>query len=383
MVFNHRAFFKAMRLSLIDQPFTLRRWLYVIGFSGLYLTFIVLVGFARQIDLWLWPNIRRTAIEAPVFIIAPPRSGTSYLQRLLAADENRFVYWRLYQTILPSVGLERLIRGVGAWDLRFGRRVSKGLERLQSLCFGGWDGLHTMRLSDPEEDGALYLYAFACEAIYMLFPFVEELWELGFPDSMPEPRRLSLMAYYRSCLQRLVFGSGPGKTVLIKSTNSSGTIASILREFPDARIITIVRDPAQSIASSISLMMPAIKSHSPEISERGPVSQNYAKLSAAWYKHLHANTRSLPPDRCHVVSYPALISHPAETVLAIYQSFGWKPSGEFRLALTRQVQKESGFSSHHRYELEDFGVSRAWLYQELAAVLYPHGLMPETLSQSG
>ena len=50
----------------------------------------------------------------PVFVIATPRAGTTYLHHLLALDEERFVGFKLYQTIAPSILLERVFDAVGA-----------------------------------------------------------------------------------------------------------------------------------------------------------------------------------------------------------------------------------------------------------------------------
>jgi len=231
-----------------------------------------------------------------------------------------------------------------------------------------------MRLDAPEEDGALYLYAFACEAIYMLFPFVEELWELGFPDTLPEEDRRALMDYYRTCLQRLVFSCGKGRTLLIKSTNSSGAVASIRQAFPDARFITILRDPAASIASSISLMLPALKVHSPEIPPDGEVSKAYARLSTEWYKYLHDFAKGLPEDQVHIVDYQHLVQDPAGTIEALYAHFGWEISPEFKGCLDAQQQRQKTYQSGHRYRLEDFGVDREALYAELRDVLSARGI---------
>ena len=227
-----------------------------------------------------------------------------------------------------------------------------------------------MRLDAPEEDGALYLYAFACEAIYMLFPFIEELWELGFPDTLPEEDRKQLMRYYRSCLQRLVYSSGSNnQTLLIKSTNSSGALASILEAFPDARFITLVRDPGDSIASSISLMMPALRAHSPEIAAAGTVSKAYARLSAEWYKYLHEFMGKMPEERVCIVDYRDLVSNPADTVESIYRHFGWDLSRDYRETLEMVNLRQASYRSEHRYSLEEFGISRAWLYEELSEVM--------------
>lgn len=376
MYFNHLSFFKALKLSLFGQPFRWRRWFYVLSFTLLYLIFVGAVAALRGLDRLIWRDIEKTPIVAPVFIIAPPRSGTSFLQKLMTLDDDRFVFWKMYQTILPTVLTERFIQ----WGLGFDRLLGRPTGLLLNWCekrwFGGWDNLHTMRLDAPEEDGALYLYAFACEAIYMLFPYVEELWELGFPDTLPQEDRRALMQYYRTCLQRLVFSSGEGKTLLIKSTNSSGSVASILEAFPDARFITILRDPADSIASSISLMMPALKSHSPEMPVDGEVSRAYARLSTEWYKYLHEFVSGLPAHQIHAVDYRHLIRDPAGTVETIYRHFDWEISPGFRACLDAQQERQKNYQSGHRYRLEDFGVDRAWLYAELDDVLAARGWVP-------
>ena len=375
MYFNHVSFFKALKLSLLDQPFHWRRWFYVLSFTSLYLLFVFGVRVLRWLDTLIWREVEKTPIVAPVFIIAPPRSGTSFLQKLLTLDQSRFVFWKMYQTILPTVLTERCIQwGLGV-DRRLGRPIGRVLGWCEKRWFGGWDNLHTMRLDAPEEDGALYLYAFACEAIYMLFPYVKALWELGFPDQLPIEDRRALMHYYRTCLQRLVFSSGQGKTLLIKSTNSSGAVASILEAFPDARFITIFRDPADSIASSISLMMPALKAHSPEIPQDGDVSRDYAALSTAWYKSLYEFAAERPASQMYTVDYRHLVKDPRGTVEAIYRNFGWEISAEYSARLDAQQQRQKTYQSGHRYRLEDFGVDRESIYAELSHVLAARGFV--------
>jgi hypothetical protein len=130
-----------------------------------------------------------------------------------------------------------------------------------------------MRLNQPEEDDALFLYAFESEAIYLLFPYVRELWEAGFPDALPVEKRRRLMRYYRSCLQRHLYANGPTQTLLSKATQSSGTVESLMEEFPDARFITIIRHPYKSVASHVSLFVPVWQAHSPDIAGDGPVAK--------------------------------------------------------------------------------------------------------------
>jgi len=214
MYINLRLLFRALALSLLEQPFRLRRWVYVWLFGALFALFWLAVALARLLDDVLFPGYRRQPVRAPVFIIAPPRSGTTLTQKLLSLDDERFVHVKLYQTIFPSVTLQRAIAGLASLDGKCGRPLALALRWAEKRWFGGWDDMHKLRLCEPEEDDGFFVYTFVTEAIFLLFPFVDELWEAGFSDALPVHERRRLMQYYRSCLQRHLYANGPDKTLL-------------------------------------------------------------------------------------------------------------------------------------------------------------------------
>lgn len=374
MYFNHKLFLKAERLALFGMPFRFRRWGYVLLFSGLFLIFLLLIVLGRGLDQIFFRRFRHQAIKEPVFIIAPPRSGTTLVQNLLSLDEDRFLHLKMYQTIFPAACFQRLI-DVGNW---IHRKLGSPGEKLFDFCqrkwFGGWDDLHKMRLNQPEEDDALFLYAFESEAIFMLFPFVAELWEAGFPDALPPIERRKLMGYYRSCLQRHLYANGPQKTLLSKATQSSGTVESLLEEFPDAKFITIVRHPYRSVASHVSLFVPIWQAHSPDIQRDGPVSKAYARLATEWYKHLFAFRKKVSPANYYCIDYRDLVRNPRETIERLYAHFNWPVNSSFRTRLEAATGKQQKFKSKHKYTLEEFGLSKEWIQQELGEVMDAYGL---------
>jgi omega-hydroxy-beta-dihydromenaquinone-9 sulfotransferase len=376
MYFNLRLFLRAESLALVRSPFRVRRWAYVLGFSALFLLFLAVVAFFRALDHVFFPGFKRQAVDRPVFIIAPPRSGTTLVQNLLSLDSDRFVHLKMYQTIFPSVTAQRFFRALTTLDRWVGRPGARLLGWAEQRWFGGWDDMHKMRLNQPEEDDALFLYAFASEAIYMLFPFVDELWEAGFPDALPPEARRRLMAYYRSCLQRHLYANGPTLTLLSKATQSSGTVESLRDEFPDARFITIVRHPYRSVASHVSLFVPVWQAHSPEIAKDGPVAKSYARLAVEWYKHLFRFRSRIEPSRYHCIDYRALVDNPRATIEQVYAQFGWNVSDSFRSRLDAATQRQRGFKSKHEYSLEEFGLSREWIQSELGEIMSFYHLDP-------
>jgi len=369
MYFNARLFFKAERLALFGMPFRIRRWVYVLLFSGLFLLFLGFVVVGRALDHIFFPRFKKQHVRQPVFVIAPPRSGTTLVQNLLSLDQDRFVHLKMYQTIFPCVCYQRVFDALGWIDQTLGRPFERALGWCEKKWFGGWDAMHKMRLNQPEEDDALFLYAFASEAIFMLFPFVRELWEAGFPDALPEADRNKLMRYYRSCLQRHLYANGPDRTLLSKATQSSGTVESLRKEFPDARFITIVRHPYRSVASHVSLFVPVWKAHSPDIAKDGPVAKAYAGLAVAWYQHLYAFRNHVAPEQYYCIDYRDLVRNPRETIERLYQHFGWQLSDTCRARLDDATRRQREFKSLHEYTLEEFGLSKQWIQQELGEIM--------------
>jgi len=369
MYFNVALFLRALRISLFEQPFRLRRWVYVFFFTALFLSFLGLVILGRALDhIFCW-RFRKQPLKQPVFIIAPPRSGTSLTQRLLSLDEERFVNLKMYQTIFPSVFFQRCLHGFVRVDRALGQPAARVLAWCEKKWFGGWDERHKMRLNQPEEDNALFLYAFESEAVYMLFPYVEQLWEAGFLDALPPAKRRKLMRYYRSCLQRHLYTNGPTRTLLSKATQSCGTLESLREEFPDGRFITIIRHPYQTLPSHVSLFVPVWQAHSPEITKDGDISRAYSRQAIEWYKHLFNFRNQIDPARYHCIDYRDLVRNPREAIEKTYANFGWPMSDALRTRLDEATQRQEKFKSKHEYTLEEYGLSKEWIQRELGELL--------------
>lgn len=374
MYVNLRLFFKAEAIALLDRPFRLRRWAFVGFFTGLYWFMWCLIAVGRLLDHVFFPGFRRQEIHEPVFIIAPPRSGTTFAQNLLSLDEERFAHLKLYQTIFPSVCFQRLFDALAWVDRHTFRILSRLLAWFERRIFGGWDDMHPLRFNAPEEDDGLFVYTFVTEAILLLFPYTQELWEAGFADSLPADDRRRLMRYYRSCIKRHLYANGPHKTFLSKSTQSSGAIESVREEFPDARILTIIRHPYQSIASHVSVFYPVWRAHSPEIAKSSPESEAYAELAVAWYRHVHEVGANLDGNRFIRIRYTELVEDPRGTIEQVYGRLGFELTPEFRERLQAATRESRSFRSNHEYSLEEFGLSEQWIQERLGDVMDAYSL---------
>jgi hypothetical protein len=230
-----------------------------------------------------------------------------------------------------------------------------------------------MRFNQPEEDDGFFVYTFVTEAIYLLFPYVRLLWGAGFADDLPLPQRRRVMRYYRTCLQRHLYLHGPDKVLLSKATQLSGSIFSLREEFPDARIINILRNPAESIASHVSVFYPVWKWVDPALPKKSRESFEYAELAAAWFRHLEEKDSQADRDRYLRIRYRDLVSNPGDAVRSIYRHFHIHLSNTASRQITQAARQSLEYKSTHHYSLREFGLSVDWLRHELGPMMKKHG----------
>ena len=177
------------------------------------------------------------------------------------------------------------------------------------------------------------------------------------------------MRYYRSCLQRHLYLNGPEKILLSKATQLSGSIECLKAEFPDARIVNILRNPVESIPSHISVFYTVWNWVDPSIVKKSRESLEYAELAAAWFLHLEKNDITSRSENYLRIFYTDLVRHPDRAARSIYRHFAipLTPSA------TRRIQKEAKraleYKSSHQYTLEEYGLSSAWIKREVGGIM--------------
>ena len=153
------------RRGVLKNALTWRRGAYTAGFALAYTTLLGAVAFARWLDTWVYPEFRKTPIPAPLFVVATPRSGTTYLHHLLSLDDERFVSFKLYQTVAPSILLDRLVDNLHSLDQQTDLGLGQLIDAIDQRMFTDWDDIHRVGLRAYEEDENLFIYALASPAL--------------------------------------------------------------------------------------------------------------------------------------------------------------------------------------------------------------------------
>ena len=372
--FDFKAFFNATwsNLKRFKLSLVLTTIIVTIVFGLLNFTIVLF----RLLDEVLFFGYRKTKIVKPVFIISNPRSGTTFLHRLMTLDEDRFAYFLLYHTLGNSILFNKLINFGGRIDQKIGRPMRKFFDWTEGVFFKGWKNIHPMGWNESEEDEAPFVFGFSSPAIAMIYPFMKTYDWVNFPDDYPPAKAKKLKNFYKNSIQRFVYSEGRGKTFLSKNVLSTGRIKLILEVFPDAQIIYPVRHPYQAIPSFISMFSKPWKTLYKFIPEDSAVYRQWGDLAIKYYQYFYEIAKELSEEQFYTVSYDNIILDAENVVNQIYFHFGMNKSPEFDHLLKEKSQRSKSYKSTHAYSLEMYGFSKKEVLEQLKPVFEKYGFKP-------
>jgi Sulfotransferase family len=190
-----------------------------------------------------YPEIESIEIEKPFIVVGMPRSGTTHLVNLIAADPRRraLPYWES-QDPIPALGQGPDIYGI---DPRYARAKAEHDALMVSAPVVA--AMHDRFPEAIEEEVELLDLDLA--------GYVLE-WHARVPDWRDFYLRLDQTrhyAYLRKVLQALTFLRGP-RTWILKSPQHCEQLGPLMATFPDATVAFTHRDPVAVIQSAITMM---------------------------------------------------------------------------------------------------------------------------------
>ena len=321
-------------------------------------------GFA--LDEVFFRGWRKVEVRQPLFVLGPPRSGTTHLHHVLALDERNTTF-RTWECLFGlSVTGRMLLLGSVDWTGCSGARSAAQAPGLGVVCLAGMDDVHPFALDAPEEDFLTLLPVMQCFILIVAFPRARWLWRTARLDESGDRRqREALMGFYKACVQKHMYVFGRDRRFLSKNASFSGMAESLLRTFPDARILTTTRDPKKTVPSQLSSIQPG--------------------LAAVGFRRVPANSRRdwwicwrfitcIWKDwraRIHevvIIDNDALRDNLEGVVVAAFDRLGLDMSAQFSTALAEAGRRSRGFASGHEYTLEQYGLSEQMIERRFAEV---------------
>ena len=287
------------------------------------------------------PDIERGRVEAPLFILGLPRTGTSILHELLTQDPaNRVpMTWEVMRPFPPPEA------ATFETDTRIAQvdRHLAGIDRL----IPGFSSMHPMGARLPQECVAITQHELAS----LVWPTTHRVpsyagWLLDEADHGP------IYASHRRWLQYLQW-KAPARRWMLKSPGHLWTLDALLREYPDARIVQTHRDPLRVLASLVSLVC-TLRSVATDAIDAHEVGAEWSvRLADGMYRTMAVRDRGLlPPEHVFDMQFGEFMRDEIAMVRRIYGHFGMELSPEAEARMRRFLaDNRADKHGRHTYSL--------------------------------
>ena len=295
------------------------------------------------------PEILEVPIERPIIVVGMPRSGTTHLLNLLAADarQRSLPYWESLEPVpVPGEGPGRDGRDP-RW-LRCQRSYEQMVAQMPLI-----PAMHDMppehiheEIELMELDFATYLLEWLCRPLRWRDHYLAL-------DTRPH------YAYLRRVLQALTWLRGPRRWVL-KSPQHLEQLVPLFETFPDATVAITHRDPVSVIRSAITMLAYGDRMRRTRIDPQG--------LAAYWIDRVERLLGACVRDRDRIpaaqsidVPFHEFMADDVAMVGRIYEKAGLPMTRESRASLDAfMAENPRGKHGQVLYDLKgDFGIDPA------------------------
>ena len=294
------------------------------------------------------PAILDIRIERPIVITGLQRTGTTLLQRLLAADP-RIRGLRSWEALAPTPPL----------DGRDNRpKQAQISQRVLRYIAPDFFAVHPVEWDAPEEDVLLLdqtLLSTVAESTLRVPSFAA--W-LRTQDQAPA------YAMERELLQSLWWqepapqhDDPTAARWVLKTPHHLEFLDDLLAEFPDAVIVHTHRDPLTTVASFSSMIAHGRGVMSDHVDPH-EVGREWLAATSRMVANAMATRRRVGDDRFIDVRYDGLLTDPVGVVASIVERAGLSPTDATRAAVEdRRAASGQHRYGRHVYDLADFDLT--------------------------
>jgi hypothetical protein len=316
------------------------------------------------------PAIRTEPIEAPLFVVGPPRTGTTILLELLALDPQLRapVAWEALHPITDEGDAERR------------RELSECEQEFWADIHPDFMTMHELASDLPCECVHFLMYDFAGPYWSMLYDTPSFTgWQLENLDTLGRVYRL-----HRRMLQTFQHDSDDGtgaepRRWLLKSPGHLSTLAALFAEYPDARVIHTHRDPRRFIASLVSLLsvLRFMRSERDERLTLGPIMEVTYQLFLEQVIAQRGDG-TVPDDQIVDTHFLELMSEPVPMLHRVYDQLGYDwPPGHDRTISGYLDAKPKAKHGAHTYSYPDLGLDETHVRATFAPYVAHYGITEE------
>lgn len=320
------------------------------------------------LDRIIFSKYRKQPIDRPIFIIGNPRSGTTFLHRLLLGAGGMAAF-ELWEMLFPAVSARKLLGG-----------IVPRIDRLSPARYHPSD-VHDTSLRGIETDDVLWFFrTLDGPFAWAYFLAWQDSWgselsrrELGIePASARDEERF--YGYHEECWRRNLFYKRANR-ILAKTSMLTFQLDQVLKRYPDCRLVYIIRDPVEVIPSGMSLLSGVLENgydvwnHSTEVDQQRWV-ENLYQASCAMLRSFHDAYTSgrIPEKNLCVVRYTDLLQNLEPTMQRILDFIEIEPSAAFVEEVRAQAERQRSYKSRHQHSPEKFDLDPERIRRDLAFI---------------
>jgi hypothetical protein len=303
------------------------------------------------------PALLDMPVERPIFITGLPRSGSTFLHKLLTEDpENRSP--AVWETIFP------LPRGPHDPPARRIAAVDRQLAAFERLS-PGFRAVHPIDALSPQECTEITAHVFRSFRFETMHDVPRYRAWLREADHAPAYR------FHRAFLQHLQYGDGRPRRWVLKAPDHVFTLRALAAVYPDARIVFLHRDPLDVLASVAGLTTVLRRPFTACADPRAIGRQVAADWQEGATAMLRAEAERLfPADHVLHLRFSDLVADPMGSVAILYGRFGLALDAAVRQRMERRIAgTPHGGYGGVTYALAPYGIDPAATRRHFAAYM--------------
>lgn len=300
--------------------------------------------FAVEKYLGEHPALGEGPVEAPIFVLGTPRTGTTLMVNLLGQDPGARTL-RKWEANFP-------VPPARAGELSSDPRCLAANEQRRAEVASGKlkTNVHFEWYEEPTECVFVMMQDFKTTAFDCFLPMPEYSEFILGCDMEPMYR------WHKRFLQHLQENNAGRWT--LKAPGHALFVNDLLKVYPNARIVWMHREPETVVASHASLVA-ATHLRFAERSDIDYIADFYPRQLAEHVDRMLA-FEAAHPDRVFHVLYRDVVGNPVETINKLYSEMGIPLDRQTAAAVDQWVADHPrGSGGEHKYSLEQFGIDPA------------------------
>lgn len=329
-------------------------------FMGIFfLHIIVYAGLA--LDYLFFPSLWKKKVTDPIVIVGNPRSGTTFLQRFLVSH-GFGAGMPIWKMLYPSLTLQILVKP-----------LLPVMEKISPARFHS-KAAHDTTLTGIETDDPSLLFRYF-DGFFLYGFFLawsdKDLKYLFEPENRDTSKRD--FNWLNAIWKRNLIGEKADRNVA-KLFSLSVRLPQFLKQYPDAKILYLVRDPLQTVPSGLSLVTSVLDArfgfwNLPQEKRNRFIERLYnAFLDLTLQFHEDYFQERLPKANIKIVHYNRMMQDFDNLMNEIMDFVDFKPTENLLNLIRETSEKQKAHKSRHKYNLEKFGLDETRIQKDYTLI---------------